>query len=221
MPQRLPSLPNLDYLKKQAKDVLRVARHRSPRWRLADAQHAVAHGYGFDSWPALKLHVESARQRLRTGSSAREKEDATAGDASAAPHTATQERHSRSSHPLAGTWAKRPSPSSAGRAQAPMDDMVFEFDLIDGTVTLTQIVIESTGRQSATRTVIQADGRDHSAEFGDALVLQATWTNDRTLELIFKHAEAVVSKWTYEVSVGGQSLVVSTTEHVVVFERVE
>jgi hypothetical protein len=65
-----------------------------------------------------------------------------------------------------------------------MDDMVFEFELIDGTVTLTQIVIDSTGRQSATKTVIQADGQDHAAEFGDALVLQATWTNDRTLELI-------------------------------------
>ena len=221
MPQRLPSLPNLDHLKKQAKDVLRVARHRSPPWRLADAQRAVAHGYGFDSWPALKLHVESARRRRSTGGSAREKEDVTGGDASAAPHTATLQRYFRSSHPLAGTWAKRPSASSGGHAQPPMDDMVFEFDLIDGTVTLTQIVIESTGRQSATRTVIQADGRDHAAEFGDALVLQATWTNDRTLELIFKDAEAVVSKWTYEVSVGGQSLVVSTTEHVVVFERVE
>lgn len=85
---------------------------------------------------------------------------------------------------------------------------------------LTQIVIDSTGRQSATKAVIQADGQDHAAGFVDALALQATWTNDRTLELIFKHGEAVVSKWTYEVSVGGQSLV-STTEQDVVFERVE
>jgi len=102
-----------------------------------------------------------------------------------------------------------------------MDEMVLEFELTDGTVTLTQIIIDSAGRQSATKTVIQADGQDHAAEFGDALVLQATWTNDRTLELTFKHAEAVVSKWTYEVSVDGQSVVVSTTEQVVVFGRVE
>ena len=101
-----------------------------------------------------------------------------------------------------------------------MDDMVFEFELTDSTVTLTQIVIDSTGRHSATKTVIQADGQDHSAEFGEGLVLQATWTNDRTLELIFKRAETIVSKWTYEVSVDGQSLIVSTTDQVVIFERV-
>jgi hypothetical protein len=221
MPQHLPSLPNLDHLKKQAKDVLRVARHRSPLCRLADAQRAVAHGYGFDSWPALKLHVESVRQRRSAASSAPEAEDPSAGAASAVPHTAMQERPCRSSHPLAGTWAKCTSASSGGRAHAPMDDMVFEFEMTEGTVTLTQIVIDSTGRQSATKTVIQADGEDHSAEFGEGLVLQATWTNDRTLELIFKHAETVVSQWAYEVSADGHSLVVSTTEQVVVFERVE
>jgi len=102
-----------------------------------------------------------------------------------------------------------------------MDDMVVEFELIDATVTLTQFVIDATGRQSATKTVLKADGQEHAAEFGDALVLQATWTNDRTLELIFKRAESVVSTWTYEVSVGGQSLVASAAEQVVVFERVE
>ena len=61
MSQRLPSIPNLDHLKKQAKDVLRLARHRRPRWRLADAQHAIARGYGFATWTDLKRHVEAIR----------------------------------------------------------------------------------------------------------------------------------------------------------------
>jgi hypothetical protein len=51
-------------------------------------------------------------------------------------------------------------------------------------------------------------------------VLQGRWTDVRTLELIFEHAETIVSKWTYEVSVDGQSLIVSTTDQVVIFERV-
>src|SRR5215216_6053174 len=102
--------------------------------------------------------------------------------------------------------SQRPSALSRGGVQDPTADMVFEFALTDRTVTLTQIVIDSAGRQSATKTVIQADGQDHVAEFGDALVLQAKWSNDRTLELTFKHAEAVVNKWTYEVSVDGRSL---------------
>jgi hypothetical protein len=205
MSQRLPLLPNLGHLKKQAKDVLRVARHRSPQWRLADAQRAVAHGYGFRSWPELKLHVESARQQ-RGG--------AAADNVGAAARTAIQNRQDGSSHPIAGTWATRPS------APAFMGDMLMEFELIDGTVTLTQIVVDSTGRQSATKTAIQADGQDHPVRFGHELMLQATWTDARTLELIFKDAAAIVSQWRYEVSADGQSLMASTGEQVVSFERV-
>jgi hypothetical protein len=67
MSQHLPFRPNLDHLKKQAKDVLRVAQYRRPRWRLADALDAVARGYGFASWPTLKLHVESARRQPAAG----------------------------------------------------------------------------------------------------------------------------------------------------------
>ena len=38
MSQRLPTAPNLDLLKKQAKDVLRLSRHGRATWKLADAQ---------------------------------------------------------------------------------------------------------------------------------------------------------------------------------------
>jgi hypothetical protein len=221
MTQRLPSLPNLGHLKKQAKDILRVSRQRSPSWRLADAQHALAHGYGFPSWLELKIHVESMRQQRGAGSSARRvQQDATADNVNAVAHAAVQVRQGRSSHPIAGTWATRRSPASGECAQAPMGDMVVELELIDGTVTLTQIVVDPAGRQSATKTAIQADGQDHPSQFGHELVLQARWTDVRTLELIFKHAETIVSKWTYEVSVDGQSLIVSTTDQVVIFERV-
>ena len=221
MTQSLPPLPHLGHLKKQAKDVLRVSRHQSPPWRLADAQHALAHGYGFPSWLALKLHVESVRQQRGAGSSARRvQHDATADNVSAVSHAAIPDRHGRSSHPIAGTWAARPSAAFRDRADAPMGDMVMEFELIDGTVTLTQTVVDPAGRQTATKTAVQADGQDHPSEFGDELVLQARWTDVRTLEMIFKHAETIASKWTYEVSLDGQSLIVSTTEQVVIFKRV-
>lgn len=221
MTQRLPSLPNLGHLKKQAKDVLRVSRQRSPLWRLADAQHALAHGYGFATWSELKLHVEAMRQQRGAESSARRvQQDATTDNVNVVGHVAGEVRQGRSSHPLAGTWATRRSPASGERAQAPMGDMVVEFELIDGTVTLTQVVVDPAGRQSATKTAIQADGQDHPSQFGDELVLRAQWTDVRTLELIFRHAETIVSKWTYEVSVDGQSLIVSTADQVVIFERV-
>jgi len=57
--RHLPSRPNLDHLRKQAKDLLGDMRKANPGWKLSDAQHAVAREYGFESWPKLKSHVES------------------------------------------------------------------------------------------------------------------------------------------------------------------
>jgi len=80
--KRLPSNPNLDHLKHQAKDLLRdhAARNRGaaqrirefhPRFNqakdaeifdarlsLSDAQLAIAREYGFPSWTRLKRHIE-------------------------------------------------------------------------------------------------------------------------------------------------------------------
>jgi len=80
MSRELPEKPNLEHLKKQAKDLLREAqqgdaaaieRFRSlasfstpASLQLADAQHAVARDYGFASWPKLKEHVESRSRSL-------------------------------------------------------------------------------------------------------------------------------------------------------------
>ena len=55
----LPPRPNLDHLKKQAKDRLVALQAASPGAQLADAQHALARDYGFASWPKLKAHVEA------------------------------------------------------------------------------------------------------------------------------------------------------------------
>ncbi len=63
--RRLPEKPNLDQLKHQAKELLAAWRsgasadapHTAPRLR--DAQRAIAQQYGFDSWDALRGHVET------------------------------------------------------------------------------------------------------------------------------------------------------------------
>lgn len=58
-PQPLPARPNLDQLRKQAKELQTTERFST----LASAQHALARRYGFEAWPKLKLAVES--QTLR------------------------------------------------------------------------------------------------------------------------------------------------------------
>lgn len=222
MSQRLPDLPNLGHLKKQAKDVLRVSRHRSPRWRLADAQHALARGYGFPSWPDLKLHVESVREQTAApaSSASRVQESTTAGNAGRAPKPVTQARRGRSSHPIVGTWAARPAPGSGDHRQLHAWDVVIEFELTDDIVTLTQIAADPAGRESAMKMTIQADGQEHPVPFGNELMLEARWTDARTLEIIGKHGERIVSTGTYELSADGLSLVASTADQHVVFQRV-
>lgn len=53
MSRQLSEKPNLEFLKKQAKELL----GSMPQAKLADAQHALANEYGFATWAKLKEHV--------------------------------------------------------------------------------------------------------------------------------------------------------------------
>lgn len=57
----LPDSPNLDHLRRQAKDLLAGLRDSEPRTSLADAQAAVAQRYGFRTWTDLKAEVDARR----------------------------------------------------------------------------------------------------------------------------------------------------------------
>jgi ankyrin repeat protein len=57
MPKALPVRPNIDWLRKSAKERLAELRERDPAAKLHQAQRALAADYGFTSWRALKAHV--------------------------------------------------------------------------------------------------------------------------------------------------------------------
>lgn len=71
--RELPARPNLEHLKKQARalieerlgaDARAISRFAAfgincSEPKLADALHVIAREYGFDTWPALKFHVEA------------------------------------------------------------------------------------------------------------------------------------------------------------------
>jgi ankyrin repeat protein len=63
--RRLPERPSLEQLRKQAKEHLDTLRAADPSMKLADAQHALAQEYGFDSWPTLVHHIESLQPEHR------------------------------------------------------------------------------------------------------------------------------------------------------------
>jgi ankyrin repeat protein len=63
--QALPANPNLDWLKKTAKQRLAQLRTSQPDVKLHQAQLALAHDYGFTSWRALKSHIDSVTPAFR------------------------------------------------------------------------------------------------------------------------------------------------------------
>lgn len=58
----LPERPNLDWLRKTAKQSLQQLRETQPQATLADAQLALARAYGFPSWRKLKQHIAGSAQ---------------------------------------------------------------------------------------------------------------------------------------------------------------
>ena len=59
----LPDNPNLDHLRRQAKDLLAGLRDVRPEASLADAQASLAEQYGFRVWTDLKAEVDHQRGR--------------------------------------------------------------------------------------------------------------------------------------------------------------
>jgi Ser/Thr protein kinase RdoA (MazF antagonist) len=57
----LPDNPNLDHLRRQAKDLLAGLRDGDPAVSLADAQALLAEQYGFRTWTDLKAEVDRVR----------------------------------------------------------------------------------------------------------------------------------------------------------------
>lgn len=54
----LPDRPSIEFLRKEAKDLLAALRETTPDASLADAQRALAAEYGLRDWPGLKAEVE-------------------------------------------------------------------------------------------------------------------------------------------------------------------
>jgi ankyrin repeat protein len=62
MSQALPARPNLDWLRKTAKQQLHEFRKTKPEAKLASAQLAIAREYGFRSWRAMKAEVDRLQE---------------------------------------------------------------------------------------------------------------------------------------------------------------
>jgi len=190
MSRHLPQHPNLDYLKKQAKDLLGEALQRDPAAKLADAQHALAREYGFASWPKLKAHVEQL-----AGPVAPEKPS-----------------------PFAGEWTANVSKSIRHPA-SPFRSARLQVEVVGDMVTISDVVVDDAGRESRGKNAIRADGNEHPSERSNGYAMTATWRGSYVLETVAKKDGQIVGRGTYEVSVDGRTLTVSSDQQRIVFDR--
>jgi len=66
-PANLPAQPNLEHLRKIAKQRLRAMQRIAPSAKLADAQFQIAREHGFASWRALKTEMDRREPRAASG----------------------------------------------------------------------------------------------------------------------------------------------------------
>jgi len=178
MSRELPARPNLEFLKKQAKELLRELQQSKPTTKLSDAQHALAREYGFASWPALHAHVERDGQ-------------------AAVPS------------PFTGTWIWTVSASASDAAER-YRSVSMQFEVIGDVVTITDVVVDASGREERTINMLQADGKEYSQPHGYAI--SARWSGPRVLEAVGSKDGRVEGRVRYEVSADGNTLMLSTSD---------
>lgn len=201
MSRSLPSRPNLDHLRNQAKDLLETARAVHPTWQLADAQFALAREYGFPSWPAMKAHVDAMAAEDSTLTAPR-------------PHSAASDGEC----PMTGVWVANLALSTRHPA-AQFESATLDIRVRGTRVTMTQLVTDASGQPSGSSMTIDADDQPHALDGGSpSHVMVARWLDARTLEAVDTKDGAEVGRGRYEVAPDGRTLLVTTADQRLVFD---
>ena len=179
MSRVLPQHPSLEFLRKQAKALLVDMQQRNATAQLSDAQHALARDYRFASWPKLKAFVD-------------------AQSAAGSPSLSA----------FAGSWLANLEKSRRHPGN-PFRSAIIEIDVVGDRFTITDTVVDETGREETATHVIQADGKMHSSSDRPEYSLVATLRGQRVLETVATKGDEVVGRGRYEVSADGASLRIS------------
>lgn len=189
MSRNLPPHPNLEYLRKQAKDLLHELKQRNPDAQLADAQFALAREYGFASWSKLKTYVDS--------------------QSNVEPAEVS---------PFAGRWVANLAQSKRHPANQ-FQNATIEFTVNGDAVSIGDLVIDESGHEMAGNNTIHVDDIEYAAENGSGYVLTARWKGPRIIETEARKEGQVAGWGRYEVSDDGQTLTISGEEQVIVLDR--
>ena len=190
MSRQLPPRPNLEYLRKEAKDLLDTLQRQDSSAQLADAQHALAREYGFASWPVLKASVEDRLAAFAQGARL-----------------------------FAGAWEADLARSQRHPAnQFRSATIVFEVEGQD--VRMSDVYVDEAGREERHVNTVRADGRERAAEPRRGYSVRASWRDPYTLETVGLKDGQVIGGATYVVSPDGETLTVVADEQLIVLQRV-
>jgi hypothetical protein len=221
MSRNLPPHPNLDYLKKQAKELLHDMMQRNPALRLADAQHAIAREYGFASWPKLKVHVQSLSGSAETAAGSHAASDVERVNTAGGP-PATDPRFRgtpEQASPFVGRWSANLS-KSRRHPDNQFRSATLQINVVGDTVTIADVVVDDSGHENHGQNAILVDGNENRFAHGDGYVLMARWRGSHIIETVATKEGQAAGWGTYEVSADGHTLTVSGEQQVIVLDRV-
>jgi hypothetical protein len=190
MSRQLPPRPNLEHLRKQAKERLEQLQQQDPSAQLADAQHALAREYGFASWPVLRAGVED---RLAA--------------------------FARGTRLFAGAWTADLARSQRHPANQ-FQSATIEFEVDGEDLRVSDLVVDEAGREERHVNTIRADGRERAAEPRRGYSVRASWRDPYTLETVGLKDGQPIGGATYAVSTDGRTLTISAEQQLIVLERV-
>ena len=120
-------------------------------------------------------------------------------------------------NPFVGAWAANLSKSKL-HPDSPFHSPTLHVDVVGDTVTITDVVVDTLGREERHKNILQADGKEHPSEYGGYLLV-ARWLNSHALEAVVKNNGEVEGRVTYEVSVDNATLTILAGDRVFVCDR--
>jgi hypothetical protein len=116
-----------------------------------------------------------------------------------------------------GAWTANFSKSKR-HPDSPFNSATLHVDVVGDTVTIADVVVDTSGREERHKNSLQADGKEHPSEYGGYLLV-ARWLSSHALEAVVKKNGEVEGRVTYEVSADGATLTILSDDRVFVCDR--
>jgi len=121
-------------------------------------------------------------------------------------------------NPFVGTWVAN-LPKSKRHPDNQFRQAMIEFAMDGASLTITDVVIDSSGQEEKGKNTILVDGKEHPSTRGNGYFITAAWTSSHVLQTMAKKDGQIVGLGRYAVSDDGTTLTISTDQQQIVCDR--